>query len=92
MKQLTERGDTLIDWQALANEAQNTLKNISLEVISQTTSNLFTKGYLMGFPQIGKIALTEHYKAEKKIFDFITSENEKTQNQKIMDMFTSRVF
>ena len=92
MKQLTERGDTLVDWQNLANEAQNTLKNISLEVISQTTSNLFTKGYLMGFPQIGKIALTEHYKAEKKIFDFITSENEKTQNQKIMDMFTSHVF
>lgn len=92
MKQLTERGDTLIDWNNLANEAQNTLKNASLEIISQTVGNLFTKGFLMGFPQIKKIALAAHYKAEKCIFDFITQDEKKTQEQDVLDMFTSKVF
>lgn len=91
MKQLTKRGDTLIDWENLKNEAQNTLKNASVEIISQTVSNLFTKGFLKGFPQIGKIALAAHYKAEKCIFDFIT-QGEKTQEQEILSLFQSKVF
>lgn len=93
MHTLTERGDTLVDWNNLANEAQNLLKNISIEVISQTVSNLFTKGWLMGFPQVGKIALTEHYKAERQIYDFISANvADKSPQQRLMEAFSSAVY
>lgn len=87
MQTLSERGDTLIEWNTLQGEVFNMLKVISCDRIAKAVTDLFAKGALVGFSAIGKIALAKHYKAETIIYHFIKEDEADADNKDVASMF-----
>jgi len=70
LRRLTDRGDTVVDWDVLYQQAMGLLGGFS-ELIGELTGEMFEDGTLRAFADSGGVALVADFKAESDVWNWI---------------------